>query len=155
MTLNLVLEKLKTIAAFTPEFEADEVSAAINESYHNLVEAHPALRNYSTYLEFLQLTGGAHIHNTDFSLGIYGFGGYIVTSFDEGLFLDSERYFQFAEVLYPLHSNKEFVFAFDFKLKHDLIYISPLEHSNYILCSISFLELLTNFADGIYLGLKP
>src|SRR5262245_44362263 len=100
MNLSSVIEALKRVAVVTPEYEGNDVFAEIKEQYESLIETYPRLKDYTTYLDFLKMTGGAHIHSQDFSLGIYGFGGYVVTSFDEGLFLDQGRYFHFGEVLY-------------------------------------------------------
>lgn len=152
MALSILIEKIKAVAKFSPEFETDEELSSIRKSYQDLLELYPALTEYPAYLEFLRLTGGAHIHNADFSLGIYGFGGEIVTSFEEGLFLDSERYFLFGEVLYLSNPDEEFALAFDFDSKQDLVYISPIGESDYTLCADSFLELLEKFSTGAYPG---
>jgi hypothetical protein len=98
------------------------------------------------------LTGGAHIHNQEFSLGIYGFGGYVVTSFDEGLFLDNDRYFGFGEVLYYRKPEPVWVLAFDFERDSDQVFTSPIEESDYVQCANTFLALLNDFARGTYPG---
>ena len=150
MTLQAANEALKKIAVFTPEYDQAE---AFKEPYQELLDLYPALNHYTAYLDFLKATGGAHIHNKKFSLGVYGFGGYVVTSFDEGLFLDQERYFHFGEVLYHAQPDPIYVFAFDFRLQVDTVYLSPIEESDYRLCCNSFVELLSRFATGEYPGL--
>jgi len=133
-------------AEFPPESSRDEIETALNE----LLSEYPQLARFTAYVEFLRLTGGAHIHNQDYSLGIYGFGGYLVTSFDEGLFLDKDRFFLFGETLYHSHPEPVHVFAFDLKADTDLVFTSPVERSDYALCAASFLDLLNRFASGAY-----
>ena len=75
------IEKLRLIADFTPEYEGQNVFSAIKEPYELLIDTYPRLKAYTIYLEFLKLTGGAYIDSPDFSLGLFGFGGYVVKSF--------------------------------------------------------------------------
>jgi hypothetical protein len=153
MNLQDVVAALKRVATFAPEYNERTVLAEIKEPYESLIKSYSQLKNYPVYLDFLKMTGGAHIHNHEFSLGIYGFRGQIVTSFDEGLFLDQDRYFHFGEVLYSIPADLVFVFAFDLRSAVDNVYISPIEESNYSLCCGSFSELLNRFANGAYPGL--
>ena len=153
MNLQSVLEELRKVAVISQEYPANAFSE-FKESYEGLLESYPALTHYPDYLEFLKTTGGAHIHNQEFSLGIYGFGGYEVTSFDEGLFLDQERFFHFGEVLYHAQPDPVYVFAFDLRSEVDKIYTSPIERSDYTLAGNSFLELLANFSTKGHSGFR-
>ncbi len=74
----------------------------------------------------------------------------MVASFDEGLFLDKGRYFQFGEVLYTKLLEPIYFFAFDLESQQDVVYMSPNERSEYAFCSFSFVELLLKFANGEY-----
>ena len=151
ITLSSVIETLSSVAKIVPEYDKLNI---FSEEYEDLLKSYPRLKDYSDYLEFLRRTGGAHIHNQDFSLGIYGFGGYVVASFDEGVFLDQGRYFQFGEVLYTKRPEPIYFFAFDFESQRDVVYSSPNGQSEYTFCSSSFVELLLEFADGTYPALK-
>jgi hypothetical protein len=150
MSLQSAIKALKRRATFTPEYQPDGASSEIERGCQSLLGTYPDLKNYSDYLEFLKMTGGSHIHNRDFSLGIYGFGGYVVTSFDEGLFLDEERYFRFGEVLYQAQPDPVYAFAFDFQKADDVVHISPIDESCYAPCCSSFAELVEDFAAGNY-----
>jgi hypothetical protein len=154
MDIYSAIEALRSFATFSPEYEGENIFVEIKDSYERLLDSYPRLKSYSTYLNFLKFTGGAHIHNQDFSLGIYGFGGYVVASFEEGLFLDQDRYFQFGEVLYHAEPDLVYVFAFDLDSKKDMVYISPIDQTDYIFSCISFIQLLNNFASGQYPLLK-
>lgn len=150
MNLQSTIDVLKSTATLTPEFSPEIAEAANQKALSSLVIEYAELRKFLSYLEFLKLTGGAHIHNQEFSLGIYGFGGYVVTSFDEGLFVDGNRYFRFAEVLYKRNPEPVYVFAFDLQAESDLVLTSPIEQSDYVLCAPTFLALLNSFARGVY-----
>lgn len=150
MNAQSILAALKSVATVTPEFPPEAVETETTEALAALMREYPALTKFSDYLEFLKLTGGAHIHDQEFSLGIYGFGGYVVTSFDEGLFLDNGRYFCFGEVLYYRKPEPMYVFAFDFEADSDLILTSPIEESDYVVCATTFLGLLNSFARAKY-----
>ena len=150
MNLQTTIAALKSVATVTPEFPPEVVETETREDFSALVREHPTLTKFAGYLEFLKLTGGAHIHNQEFSLGIYGFGGYVVTSFDEGLFLDSGRYFRFGEVLYHRKPEPVWVFAFDFESVSGLVFTSPIEESDYVLCATTLPGLLNNYARGVY-----
>lgn len=151
ITLSSVIDKLSLVAKIVSEHDNLNV---FSEEYEDLLKLYPRLKNYSEYLEFLRRTGGAHIHNQIFSLGIYGFGGYVVASFDEGVFLDQGRYFQFGEVLYLQQPEPIYFLAFDLETERDLVYSSANGHSEYNSCSSSFVELLLEFANGKYPALK-
>ena len=154
MTLNSAMTSLGRVTVISPEYEGADAPAAIAGPLEQLTESYPRLRDYTDYLDFLRLTGGAHIHNKTFSLGVYGFGGYLVTSFDEGLFLDQGHYFRFGEVLYHAHPDPVYVFAFDLRSAMDAVYVSPIERSDYTFCCASFTELLNAFAVGKLPGLE-
>jgi hypothetical protein len=150
MDIHTIISNLKKVATFTPEFFGKNILEALQPEYDLLIQNYPGILQYPNYLDFLKLTGGVHIHNQDFSLGIYGFGGYIVASFEEGWFLDQDHFFQFGEVIYPGHSDQVYVFAFDFHSKEDMVYVSPIETSEYKVCAKSFKHLLMNFAAKKY-----
>lgn len=150
ITLSSALKKFSLAAEVVPEYEGPDLFSEIKEQYEGLLQSYPQLKNYSAYLEFLRLTGGAHIHNENFSLGLYGFGGYVVASFDEGLFLDQDRYFIFGEVLYTMKPEPVYFFAFDLQSNDDKVYASPDEKSEYNFCSPSFTDLLLEFTNGKY-----
>ena len=148
MNVQSTIVALKSVATVTPEFPPEAVETETTEELAALVTKYPALTKFSDYVEFLKLTGGAHIHNEEFSIGFYGFGGFVVTSFDEGLFLDDDRFFCFGEVLYYQKPEPVYVFAFDFESDSDLVLTSPIEESDYVVCATSFLGLLNSFAGG-------
>jgi hypothetical protein len=154
-SLSSVIERLRSVAIVTPEYQGVDVFAAIQEDYEELLETYPGLKNYPDYLKFLRQTGGAHIHNQQFSLVIYGFGGYVVPSFEEGVFLDRERFFLFGEVLYTAQPDPSTLFfAFDLRSERDTVYCLVEEQSDYTPCAASFIGLLVDFAEGRYPGLR-
>ena len=144
-TYQEIFAQSKSGISFVPEFEGDNVSALVNTHFAELLQRYPPLSRYHNYLDFLNNTGGAHIHDERFSLGIYGFGGYLVPSFDEGEFLDNDRYFQFADVMY--YQDPELVFAFDFESNGEDIYIANFKDLNYFPVGCDFYTLLKRFAD--------
>jgi hypothetical protein len=154
MNLQSAIDKIEKVATVTPEFEPNTAVSDIERGRLSLLSTYPVLSNYTDYLELLRITGGVHIHNSDFSLGIYGFGGYVVTSFDEGLFLDQDRYFRMGEVLYHTQTEPSYALAFDLYRTQDAVYISLIEQSNYEICCNSFVELIEGFAAGKYPGLQ-
>jgi hypothetical protein len=152
-----VVERLSSVTDFTPEYEgeSEDIFLTIKESYDSLLRRYPRLESYGGYLEFLRRTGGAFIDHQDFSLGIYGFEGYVVTSFNESrLFLDRNRYFHFGDVLYADHPDLIYVFAFDFESEKDIVLVAENEKWEYAPCSPSFKELLLGFASGRYPAMK-
>jgi len=152
VTLSVVIEKLRQVAVFAPEHAGGEALPDLMESYEDLLGSYPKIKDFPIYLEFLRTTAGAHIHNTDFSLVLYGLGGYVVPSFEEGLFLDKERYFLFGEVLYTSQPDATYFFAFDFQSKRDIVYVSKNEGATYTSCTPSFIDLLLDFASARYPG---
>lgn len=141
-----VIANLKQIADVTPEYEDEDVASVVEEPFEDLLQRYPKLKHLKNYLDFLTLTGGAHISNQQFSLGIYGFGGYLVPSFDEGEFLDGDRYFQFGDVKF--FDNPELVLAFDLESKQETVFISEFEKPNYKSLECDFIGLLNKFSDG-------
>lgn len=152
MTLENVLELLKSSTDFVPEIEPDDgFSKSLNNSFETLIHTYPTLKNYTDYLDFLRKTGGAFIDHRDFSLGIYGLVGYVVTSFEEHrLFLDKERFFHFSDVIYPTEPDSVYTFAFDFQSEQEGVYITLDGVWEYSFCSPSFLQFLSDFANGEY-----
>jgi hypothetical protein len=144
-----ILDDLKQVATVALEFADHKALMAVGDKYEKLLADFPQLGTHPAYLDLLGATGGAHVHNSLFSLGLYGFGGYLVPSFDEGPFVDEDRYFIFGEVLY-FGTGVEAVFAFDMQASSDLVYISPLSVPHYRCCCESFLQLLEAFVVGPY-----
>lgn len=153
--VSSLLQSMGRSAEVHPEHAAGALPDGFVSSFDELLRSFPQLHEHPTYLEFLRLTGGAHIENEAFSLGIFGFGGHIVTSLDEeGPFVDMDRYFQFGDVLYPGPPESRFVLAFDLESHRDTVLISPFERSEYSPCCESFAELLESFVSGRYPGVS-
>src|SRR5262245_39040833 len=152
LDLSQAIGDLKKTADFTPQY-MKEAFTEVLEEFHELLNRFTKINNLSTFLEFLRLTGRAHISNKIFSLGIYGFSGMVVPAFAEVSLIDLEHYFVVGEVLY-VRSKAQFYFAFDLRLKKDQVYIAGDDDADYRLCSSSFVELLERFARGDYPGIK-
>lgn len=153
MSVSTTLDEVRRTAAVTPEFDPADLGL-VEEPLGELLAEHPALSGFPDYVEFLRSTGGAHIHNADFSLGLYGVGGEVVTAFDEGVFLEGNRYFIFGEALYTSQPEPVVFFAFDLQSGGDEVYFRLDETSEYTRCSASFLEFLAGFGAGRYPGLQ-
>lgn len=150
-TLSLVIDKLKRGADITPQYKSGSLPE-IEQQLQELLDGHPQLRHYSDYLEFLRLTGGAHIKNKIFSLGIYGFSGMVVPSFQEVNLLDQGHFFLFGEVLY-FELKAQFYFAFDLRTTADQVFEAGDDDAGYRLCSPSWIGFLQRFSDGDYPGM--
>ena len=147
--LRSMIESIKQIANFTTEF-TDKISAHLRlVEIEQLTKRYPSLLNYSSYLDFMKLTGGAHIHNEKFSLGMIGFNGFLVPSFEEGV-LDRERYFRFAEFQLNTEGKPEFVFAFDFESGYDKVFSSKIHESKYVEFAANFEAFLSAISTGTY-----
>jgi hypothetical protein len=145
------MHRLRAIAEFVPELEGDDVPSAVHDDLQNLIQSYPHLSRYDDYLTFLSLTAGAFVTNSAFSLGLYGFVGNAVPSFDEPrLFLDRGRFFHFGDVMYPPIDNKIYVLAFDLSLHDDSVLVTEDEVWEYTAVSPSFAQLLSDFARGRY-----
>jgi len=144
--LSSVIDDLKKIADFTPQYTNGALPAAEQE-FNELVTRYPQLNDFVAYLEFLRLTGGVHISNKIFSLGLYGFSGMVVPSFEEVSLIDLEHYFLFGEVLY-YQSDTQSYFAFDLPSGKDHVYKAGDDDAAYRLCSSSFVDFLDRFARG-------
>jgi hypothetical protein len=146
-----LLERLDAVASVTPEYEGEDVPGATQEMYESLLETYPGIAKFRDYTDVLRATGGIHADNREMDLALYGFGGYVVASFDEGNFLDRERYFLFGELLYPRTPSPEPVFlAFDTKAEHDAVYCLEEPGGEYKRCADSFRDLLTDLAERRY-----
>jgi len=147
MTLQLVLESLRRIAMVTPEYEGDNVGAVTDAQVTELLQQYPSLVAHKDYLEFLRMTGGAHIRNARFSLGVYGFGGYVVPSLNEELVVEDDRYFNFGDVLYE-DNQLEILFFWDIKDSAAEGCFARALDTPYFRCADSFTTLLQLFANG-------
>lgn len=149
MKIQEAITSLKQVSDFTPEFEHEDAVVSVQDPLKAFLATYPQLQRYPDYLDFLRLTGGAFIDSPHFSLALYGFGGDVVTSFNEPrLFLDRDRYFHFADVVYPERPDLILVFAFDFRDKDSTVYVSEDGVWQYEYCASSFAGLLSKFADG-------
>jgi hypothetical protein len=151
LNLSSVIIRLKQVADFAPQYECDVLVE--DEEFRNLLESYPQLAKFPTYLEFLRITGGAHISNKTFSLGIYGFSGMVVPSFEEVVLVEQEHFFQFGEVLY-YESNAQCYFVFDLRSEKDSVYEIGENDTGYKLSNSSWIEFLQRFADGDYPGMS-
>ena len=145
-----IIDKLKQIAVFTPEYERKNNTSKGDDRIIHLLTVYPYISPYKHYLNFLECFGGAHIKSSDFSLGIYGFEGVVVSALEEGDALDLDRYFIFGEVLYYKPINDSFIFAFDIKTEKDAIFICSKNDFKYHLCRPSFNDFLLSFTDKDY-----
>jgi hypothetical protein len=150
------LERLGAVASVTPEYEGTDVPGATRELYDELVETYPGLEKFEDYATVLQATGGVHAENREMDLILYGFGGYVVPSFEEGWFLDRDRYFLFGEIMYLQPSESEPVFlAFDTSADQDTVYFRIEDGGEYIRFADSFERFLADLAEARYPGYSP
>jgi hypothetical protein len=149
--MHPLLEPLSAVATVTPEYEGTDVPGATQEMYESLLETYPAIARFGDYTNLLRATGGVHADNREVDLALYGFGGYVVASFDEGYFLDRDRYFLFGELLYPRTPSPEPVFlAFDTQSDRDAAYCLDKPGGEYRLCADSLRDLLADLAERRY-----
>jgi hypothetical protein len=146
--IESLIETIKNVATVQTEYDPEEF-AMFEELYTHFLSLYPPITRFSYYLKFLRLTGGAFIDATNYSLAIYGFGGEIVTSFEEvRLFLDRDQYLHFADFVRPLESDTIYVLAFDLRSESDAVYITEDEVWVYEHFTDSFCDMLKKFADG-------
>lgn len=131
-------------SAFTlaPEFQEDDAYA---ESHvEALLHQVPPLMHFSDYVGFLRATGGAHIHDRDVSLGVYGFGGHVVAALDE-----AERtvgaHFVFGDIL--LLDGAEQALAFDLEDKQGRVCIANFEDLVFAQLDFDFMGVLRCFGE--------
>jgi len=148
---SAALNCLRQVAEFTPEYEGSDVPAAVREPVERLLAEYPRLARHADYVEFLRSTGGAHFDNDIWSFGIYGFGGYVVPSFEERLFVDKERFFLFGEILYYANDAEVFLF-FDLPGNDETVWFCRSPGAGYRVCAASFRDLLRKICEGLYPG---
>ncbi|SRR5690349_1789162 len=116
----------------------------------DLVDEYPGIAPYEDYLGLLRATGGSYTYNKDIDLGLYGFGGEGVTSFEEGNFLDEGRYFLFGELM-PQHGDGDsLLLAFDTQSGSDAVLYTTEALGEYTPFASSFRDLLTKLSRGDY-----
>lgn len=146
---NNLIRRLSEVAEFVTEYDPEEAADITEGPLAELVGKYPGIEKFSQYISFLKMTGGAFASTSEFSLGIYGFEGHVVKSFDEGLFLDQDRFFLFADVMYPDMKNIIY-FAFDITTREDSVFMSADEDPTYAICATSFEAWLSRFILGNY-----
>jgi hypothetical protein len=150
-----VIGKLRSVADFRTECEPLGFSV-FEEAYARLLTMYPRLAQFTSYLEFLRLTGGAFVDTEQYSLVIYGFGGEVAVSFEEPrLFLDRGRYFHFADFVRPVQGDSIRIqgdiiniLAFDLCSDSDVVYVAEDGIWLYEHFADSFCIMLKRFADG-------
>jgi hypothetical protein len=143
------LRRLAEIAKVTPELVGPDVPNATRDLLDELVETYPAIAKFGGYLELLGASGGLHIHNDDLDLGLYGLIGQVVPSFDEGWFLEDDRYFVLGEIMYPRAGKLEVFLAFDTTQDRDLVFARTHEGEHERVAG-SLEDLLSGLAEGRY-----
>jgi hypothetical protein len=141
---------LDSIGKTTFEFTGDDVAARTKEPAEALVDEYPGIAPYSNYLDLLRATGGTYTENDAIDLGLYGFGGEGVTSFEEGNFLDQDRYFLFGELMHLTGEDDPLLLAFDTASGRDEVLYTTEEPDEYTPFAGSFRELLEKLAGGDY-----
>lgn len=147
----VALDRLSAVITVTPEYEGSDVPGATAELIEELIEEYPGIAKFADYLELLGATGGVYAHGRGADLGFYGFGGRVVASFEEGWFLDRDRYFLFGEILYPQTPDPEPVFlAFDVSAGQDAVHYRTEDDGPYRRCADSLGQFLLDLAAGHY-----
>jgi hypothetical protein len=147
MSADDLIALLDAIGKTTFEF-AD--GGDLEEEARDLVDEYPGIASYDDYLALLRATGGTYTVNDDIDLGLYGFGGEGVTSFEEGNFLDEERYFLFGELMAQHGDGNSLLLAFDTRAGSDAVLYTTEELGEYTPFASSFRDLLTKLARGDY-----
>ena len=153
--IEKLLEKFRSVADVQTECEPLDF-AVFEEAYKRFLATYPQLARFSSYLQFLRLTGGALIDTQEYSLVIYGFGGDVAISFEEPrLFLDRNRYFHFADFVRPVQGDSIriqgdiiHILAFDLYSDSDVVYIAEDGVWTYECFADSFCNMLQRFAEG-------
>jgi hypothetical protein len=151
--LAIALQRLAEVATVTPEYTGDGVAAAVQPLIARLIEAYPRVASCSEYLDFLRIGGGAHISNRTFSLGVYGFEGYVVASLEERALIDQDRYFLFGESLMLDIEEEVFLFLDLAELGAPVCW-QTADDPTYRVCCTSFTELLIRYAHGTYCNMS-
>jgi hypothetical protein len=151
--LTIALQRLAEVATITREYTGDGVAAAVQPLIAQIIEAYPPVASCSEYLNFLHTGGGAHISNRVFSLGVYGFEGYVVASLEERALIDQDRYFLFGESLMLDTEEEDFLFL-DLAEPGAPVCWQTADDPTYRTCCTSFTELLIRFAYGTYCNMS-
>ena len=150
MSADELIALLDAVGRTTFEFPGGDARDKTREPAEALVEEYPGIASHAAYLDLLRATGGVYTENDDIDLGLYGFGGESVTSFDEGNFLDRDRYFRFGELM-PLKGDAEpLLLAFDTQSGSDRVFYTTEEPGEYTPYASSFRDLLAKLARGDY-----
>jgi hypothetical protein len=151
--LERALRQIEEVATLTPEYRGNNVVASTGQLIAALLDAYPALAACDDYIRFLRAHGGAHISNRKFSLGIYGFEGYVVASLEERSLVEEGRYFLFGELLIAGAEDELFLF-FDLSRSVEAsapsVFWRTLDDPAYRACCASFLLLLSRCAEGTF-----
>jgi len=150
MSSGDLIALLDAIGKTTFEFTGDDVEARTREAAEALVEEYPGIERYEDWLGLLRATGGTYTRNQDIDLGLYGFGGEGVTSFEEGNFLDQDRYFLFGELMSQHGDGDPLLLAFDIRSAADQVLYTTEDPGEYTPFASSFRDLLTKLARGDY-----
>ena len=148
------LERLARVATITREYKGDDVTTATRPLVDQLIATYPALSQCGDYLDFLRTGGGAHVSNQIFSLGIYGFEGYVVASLEERALLDQDQFFLFGEFLMLNAADEEKFLFFDIRKSRTPVFWRTADQPSYRPCSACFIELLISFADGTFCDIR-
>ena len=150
MSADDLIARLDAVGTTTFEFPGADARERTRAPAEALVEEYPGIAGYGDYLDLLRATGGVYTENDDIDLGLYGFGGESVTSFDEGNFLDQDRYFLFGELMHLKDSADPLLLAFDTQSGSDEVLYTTEEPGEYTPFASSFAELLEKLARGDY-----
>jgi hypothetical protein len=147
MSADDLIALLDAIGKTTFEFPD---GADLEEEARDLVDEYPGIAPYADYLGLLRATGGTYTYNKAIDLGLYGFGGESVTSFEEGNFLDQDRYFLFGELMAQQGDGDPLLLAFDTTSGSDAVLYTTEEMDEYTPFAGSFRDLLTKLSRGDY-----
>ena len=150
MSADDLIALLDGIGKTTFEFTGDDVAGETREAAEALVEEYPGIAGYGDWLDLLRATGGTYTLNDDIDLGLYGFGGESVTSFEEGDFLDQDRYFLFGELMSRHGDGDSLLLAFDTRSGSDQVLYTTEDPGRYTPFASSFRDLLTKLSRGDY-----
>lgn len=139
-SLEEAVNNIRRVANFEPDQEPGESEA--NAGLDKLLTTYPTLASFDNYVEFLRCYGGAYVACPAFSLGIYGFSGYNVPSFDEGNFVSRDHYFNFADIQYSGDPHAIEFFHFDLRLTLDKVYRRIDKSEDFDLSQDSFVAFL-------------
>jgi hypothetical protein len=149
VTASEAMARLRSAAKVTPEFEGSDVPGEMADRIEALIREYPGIASYRDYLQLLGATGGVGADNERFDLLLYGLGGYVVPAFDEGYFLDRDRYFLFGELMRLDEADQDPIFlAFDTNSGRDRVMYLLEEGGDYIVFADSFSELVGKLAAG-------